>query len=85
MMKRILFFVFISLFLCGLSFGTDYYVNPAADDGGDGTTTDTTGANCAWNELSDISVSAGDTVSLNKGTGGAYVNTGAAVLAAGFL
>ena len=46
---------------------TQYYIDADAAAGGDGTTTATTGANCAWDTLSDISVSAGDTVSLQRG------------------
>lgn len=67
-------FVILSLFafiLLGFSiqgFSTIYYVNTAADDGGDGTTQELTGANCAWNEISDITgLSAGDSVLFNKG------------------
>jgi len=49
-----------------------YYVNASADDGGDGTTQALTGANCAWNEISDVnsymgSFAAADDVSLNRG------------------
>lgn len=45
-----------------------FYVNADADDGGDGTTTATTGANCAWNEISDIAgLSAGDFVLFDRG------------------
>jgi len=46
---------------------TVYYVDTASD-GGDGTTTATTGANAAWDDISDISgLSAGDYVLLKKG------------------
>ena len=50
--------------------GDTYYVNTNAAAGGDGTTQDLTGANCAWDEVADVngaSFSAGDTISFRAG------------------
>lgn len=47
-----------------------YYVDTAADNGGDGTTTALTGSHCAWNQVSDVnsaSLSAGDFVYFKRG------------------
>ena len=52
------------------AFGATYYVDADADAGGDGTTTATTGAQCAWDHLSDItaaSFNADDQILLQKG------------------
>lgn len=47
-----------------------YYVDTAADPGGDGTTQALTGANCAWDTIADVnaaSFSAGDSILFKKG------------------
>jgi hypothetical protein len=49
---------------------TIYYVDTAADAGGNGTTSATTGANCAWDTIADVnaaSFSAGDSVLFKRG------------------
>lgn len=67
-MRKYLILILVVLFLAFPLYAVQYYVNSAADDGGDGTTQATTGGSCAWNELSDIAgLSAGDIVSLNMG------------------
>jgi len=69
-------FLILSLFailLLGFSspgFSTIYYVNSAADAGGDGTTQELTGEHCAFKTIAQvnaISPAAGDSVLFNKG------------------
>jgi len=69
-------FIIISLFallLLGFStsgFSTIYYVNTAADAGGDGTTQELTGEHCAFKTIAQVnaaSPAAGDSVLFNKG------------------
>lgn len=49
---------------------TERYMDAAADAGGDGTTNATTGANCAWNNLTDAAagVASGQRVNVKAGT-----------------
>jgi len=69
-------FIILSLFallLLGFStsgFSTIYYVNTAADAGGDGTTQELTGEHCAFKTIAQVnaaSPAAGDSVLFNKG------------------
>ena len=69
-------FIIISLFallLLGFStsgFSTIYYVNTAADAGGDGTTQELTGEHCAFKTIAQVnaaSPAAGDSILFNKG------------------
>lgn len=49
---------------------TTYYVDTAADPGGNGTTSATTGANCAWDTIADVNAAsflAGDSVLFKRG------------------
>jgi hypothetical protein len=68
-MKNLLVFLLVFLF-AGVAHGADYYVDADADPGGDGTTTALSGANCAWDDISDVdgaTFSAGDTIYFQKG------------------
>jgi len=69
-------FIILSLFailLLGFStfgFSTIYYVNTAADAGGDGTTQELTGEHCAFKTIAQViaaSPAAGDSILFNKG------------------
>ena len=69
-MKKYLILALIVLLITGPVFATDYYVNTSADPGGDGTTQELTGANCAWDAIADVSAAslgADDNVYFNRG------------------
>jgi len=73
-MKKLLYIIPILLLLFGFGIGnpdpTVYYVNTAADAGGDGTTQELTGEHCAFKTIAQVnaaSPAAGDSVLFNKG------------------
>ncbi len=64
-MKRIA--ILLVLLLARAGWATLYYVDTTADEGGNGTTTATTGAHCAWNQISDITgLGPSDTVNFHR-------------------
>lgn len=69
-MKRLALVIILLLALASPSGATIYYVNSAADAGGDGTTTALTGAHCAFKTVAQVnagSFAAGDSVLFNRG------------------
>jgi len=69
LIASIISFALVLLCASGLS-GATYYVNTAAAAGGDGTTSDLTGAHCAWDTIADVNAAtfaAGNSVLLARG------------------
>src|SRR4030042_6772253 len=69
-MKPLIFTLIFILALALPVWATDYYVDTAADAGGDGTTQELTGAHCAFKTISQVnaaSYSAGDNIHFKRG------------------